>query len=114
MQLIMEALDAMMHRREFCSVDGHDSLSRKIVALHLIHDQWCTEVMQFSQLVLNRPGILHSLSIMNPLARAGKEVCDPKVIMPQCACASEVYGSVCVGASVRVCVVRLLHLLKDQ
>ncbi|XP_064404373.1 E3 ubiquitin-protein ligase RNF213-like isoform X3 [Halichondria panicea] len=72
-QLIMEALDAMTHRNEFCSVDGHESLSRKIVALHLIHGQWSTEVMQFSQLVLNRPGILHSLSIMNPLARAGKE-----------------------------------------
>ncbi len=28
--------------------------------------------------------------------------------MPRCACASEVYGSVCV------CVCRLLQLLKDQ
>ncbi len=79
MQLIMEALDAMTHHNEFCSVDGHESLSRKIVALHLIHGQWSAEVMQFSQLVLNRPGILHSLSEMNSLARAGKEVCVLKI-----------------------------------
>ncbi len=34
------------------------------------------------------------------------------IIMPQCACASEVYGSVFVCLS--VCVCRLLQLHKDQ
>ncbi len=42
------------------------------------------------------------------------------LIMPRCACASEVYGSVfvclcvCVSACVSVCVCRLLQLLKDE
>ncbi len=35
-----------------------------------------------------------------------------KIIMPRCACASEVYGSVFVCLS--VCLCRLLQLLKDQ
>ncbi len=42
------------------------------------------------------------------------------LIMPRCACASEVYGSVfvclcvCVSVYLCVCVCRLLQLLKDQ
>ncbi len=42
------------------------------------------------------------------------------IIMPRCACASEVYGSVlvclcvCVCVCVCVCLCRLLQLLKDQ
>ena len=35
-------------------------------------------------------------------------------IRPRCACASEVYGSVCVCTCVRVCLCRLLQLLKDE
>ncbi len=40
------------------------------------------------------------------------------IIMPRCACASEVYGSVfvcvCVCGCVWVCTCRLLQLLKDE
>ncbi len=40
------------------------------------------------------------------------------IIMPRCACASEVYGSVlvclCVCVCVCLCLCRLLQLLKDQ
>ncbi len=38
------------------------------------------------------------------------------IIMPRCACASEVYGSVfvCLCVCVSVCLCRLLQLLKDQ
>ncbi len=36
------------------------------------------------------------------------------VIMPRCACASEVYGSVFVCVCVCACLCRLLQLLKDQ
>ncbi len=40
------------------------------------------------------------------------------IIMPRCACASEVYGSVfvcvCVSVCLSVCLCRLLQLLKDQ
>ncbi len=39
-------------------------------------------------------------------------VCVLGIIMPRCACASEVYGSVFV--CVCVCLCRLLQLLKDQ
>ena len=66
-QLIMDALDAMTHHPDLCSVDGHESLSRRIVALHLVYNQCSTEVLQFSQLVLQRPGILKSLSKMNSI-----------------------------------------------
>ncbi len=38
------------------------------------------------------------------------------IIMPRCACASEVYGSVfvCLCVCVCVCLCRLLQLLKDE
>ncbi len=46
------------------------------------------------------------ISLLNNYADTFKAVC----IMPRCACASEVNGSVCVS----VCLCRLLQLLKDQ
>ena len=67
-QLIMDELDAMTHHPDLCSVDGHESLSRRIVTLHLVYNQCSTEVLQFSQLVLQRPGILKSLSKMNSIS----------------------------------------------
>ena len=36
------------------------------------------------------------------------------IVMPRCACASEVYGSVCMCVCVCVRVCRVLQLLKDQ
>ena len=64
-QLIMDELDSMTHHPDLCSVDGHESLSHRIVTLHLVYNQCSTEVLQFSQLVLQRPGILKSLSKVN-------------------------------------------------
>ena len=46
-------------------VDGHKSLSHKIVALHLVYSQCSSKVLQFGQLVLHIPGILQSLSNTN-------------------------------------------------
>ncbi len=68
----MDALDTMTHRNDFCCVDGHESLSRKIVALHLVHGQCSSKVLQFGQLVLYRPGILRSLSRRDPFKWAGE------------------------------------------
>ena len=42
-------------------MDGHECLSHKIVALHLVYSQCSTEVLQFGQLVQHRPGIIRSL-----------------------------------------------------
>ena len=67
-QLIMVELDAMTHHPDLCSMDGHESLSRRILALHLVYNQCSTEVLQFSQLVLQRPGILKSLSKMSSIS----------------------------------------------
>ncbi len=68
----MDALDTMTYRNDLCSVDGHESLSRKIVALHLLHGQCSSKVLQFGQLVQYRPGILRSLSRKDPTERTGE------------------------------------------
>ena len=68
----MNALDNMTHHNDFCSVDGHESLSRKIVALHLVHGQCSSKVLQFGQIVLHRPNILRSLSNKDSLRVAGQ------------------------------------------
>ena len=70
----MNALDTMTHQNDFCSVDGHELLSHKIVALHLVHDQCSSKVLQFGQLVLHRPGILRSLSNKDTFIGAAGEV----------------------------------------
>ncbi len=70
----MDSLNALTHCDVLCSVDGHESFTRKIVALHLVYSQYSSEILQFGQLVLHRPGILSSLFEMYPSARAGKEV----------------------------------------
>ncbi|XP_064403130.1 E3 ubiquitin-protein ligase RNF213-like isoform X2 [Halichondria panicea] len=72
-KLIMNALDNMTHHNDFCSVDGHESLSRKIVALHLVHGQCSSKVLQFGQIVLHRPSILRSLSNKDSFRVAGQD-----------------------------------------
>lgn len=59
----MDALDALTH--DF--VNGHMSLSRKIIALHLVYSKCSSNVLQFGQLVSHRPGILRSLRYVDPL-----------------------------------------------
>ncbi len=68
----MDALDAVTHREDFCSVGGIESLTCKIVALHLVHGQCSSDVLRFGQLVLYRPGILRSLSNKDAFRRAGE------------------------------------------
>ncbi len=58
----MNALNTLTHCTNFLSVDGHLSLSRKIVALHLVYGQCSSKLLQFGQLVSHRPAILRSLS----------------------------------------------------
>lgn len=70
-QLIADALDTMTQAAEFHSIDGQESLVQKIIALHLVYKQCHSEVLQFGQLVLHRPGILKSLSDMPPSDRTG-------------------------------------------
>ncbi len=70
-QLIMDALDALTRSTSFYSIDGHVSLSRKILALHLVYSQCSSEVLQFGQLVSHRPSILRSLFNVPPFVRAG-------------------------------------------
>lgn len=69
----MNALNTLTHCTNFLSVDGHLSLSRKIVALHLVYGQCSSKLLQFGQLVSHRPAILRSLSNLDPLA-IGEEV----------------------------------------
>ena len=71
LQLIADTLDAMTGAPGLCSMDGHESLIRKIIAVHLVYRQCRSEVLQFGQLVLHRPGILKSLSDMSLSDRAG-------------------------------------------
>ena len=61
----MNALTVMNHNPDLCSMDGHESLPHKIVALHIVYSQCSTEVLQFGQLVQHRPGILRSLLSTN-------------------------------------------------
>ena len=68
----MNALDNVTHHNDFCFVDGHKSLSRKIVALHLVHGQCSSKVLQFGQIVLHRPSILRSLSNKDSFRVAGQ------------------------------------------
>ncbi len=65
------------------------------------------------------PGTTHVHVFLVCTAFTTKSQALGTIFMPRCACASEVYGSVCcacvcVCVCVRVCLCRLLQLLKNQ
>ena len=55
------ALDEMVHDDDFGSIDGHDTLIRRIAALHVVYMFNKSQVMWFGQLVSQKPGIMLAL-----------------------------------------------------
>ena len=60
-QLIEVSLDEMVHDDDFGSIDGHDTLIRRIAALHVVYMFNKSQIMWFGQLVSQRPGIMLAL-----------------------------------------------------
>ena len=51
----------MVHNEDFSSVDGHDTLIRRIAALHVVYMFSKSQIMWFGQLVSQKPGIMLAL-----------------------------------------------------
>ena len=60
-QLISEALNSLVHGPEFATIDGHESLTRRIAALHVVYHFARPHVFWFGQLVSHLPGIMTTL-----------------------------------------------------
>ena len=51
----------MIHNEKFSSVDGHDTLIRRISSLHVVYMFSKSQIMWFGQLVSQKPGIMLAL-----------------------------------------------------
>ena len=51
----------MIHNEKFSSVDGHDTLIRRISSLHVVYMFSKPQIMWFGQLVSQKPGIMLAL-----------------------------------------------------
>ena len=51
----------MVHDDEFSSISGHDTLIRRIAALHVVYMFSKSQIMWFGQLVSQKPGIMLTL-----------------------------------------------------
>jgi hypothetical protein len=51
----------MVHNEDFSSVDGHDTLIRRVASLHVVYMFSKAQIMWFGQLVSQKPGIMLSL-----------------------------------------------------
>ena len=51
----------MVHNEDFSSVDGHDTLIRRIATLHVTYMFSKSQIMWFGQLVSQKPGIMLAL-----------------------------------------------------
>ena len=51
----------MVHNEEFSSMDGHDTLIRRIASLHVVYMFSKPQIMWFGQLVSQKPSILLAL-----------------------------------------------------
>ena len=60
-QLISDALDSLVHGPEFASIDGHESLTGRIAALHIVYHFSRPQVFWFGQLVSHLPGTMTTL-----------------------------------------------------
>ena len=62
MQLIERALSNLTHSTEdFASIDGHESLTRRIAAVHVIHHTYQSHLFWFGQLTSHMPGVMVTL-----------------------------------------------------
>ena len=60
-QLILGALDALVHGEQFCSVDGNFTLLQRIAALHVVFLRNESKILWFGLLVSLHPKIMGSL-----------------------------------------------------
>jgi hypothetical protein len=51
----------MVHNEDFSSVDGHDTLIRRVASLHVVYMFSKPQIMWFGQLVSQIPSIMDSL-----------------------------------------------------
>ena len=51
----------MVHNEEFSSMDGHDTLIRRVASLHVVYMFSKPQIMWFGQLVSQKPGIMLAL-----------------------------------------------------
>ena len=51
----------MVHHEDFSSVDGRDTLIRRIASLHVVYMFSKSQIMWFGQLVSQKPGIMLAL-----------------------------------------------------
>ena len=51
----------MVHNEDFSSMDGHDTLIRRIASLHVVYMFSKSQIMWFGQLVSQKPGIMLAL-----------------------------------------------------
>ena len=51
----------MIHSDDFSSMDGHDTLIRRIASLHVVYMFSKSQIMWFGQLVSQKPGIMLAL-----------------------------------------------------
>ena len=51
----------MIHNKDFSSVDGHDTLIKRISSLHVVYMFSKSQIMWFGQLVSQKPGIMLAL-----------------------------------------------------
>ena len=62
MQLIERALNCLIHfTEEFATIDGHESFTRRIAALHVVHHTYQSHLLWFGQLASHMPGVLVTL-----------------------------------------------------
>ena len=62
MQLIAKALSGIVHSTEvFSSIRGHESLTCRIAALHVVHQPHRSHILWFGLLASHMPGVLVTL-----------------------------------------------------
>ena len=77
MQLIEKALNGLTHSTEdFASIDGHESLTRRIAAVHVIHHTYQSHLFWFGQLASHMPGVMVTLNSEQRVSdNSGEMVC---------------------------------------
>ena len=60
-QLIGEALNSLVHGPDFATIDGHESLTSRVAALHVVYHFARPQVLWFGQLVSHLPGTMTTL-----------------------------------------------------
>ena len=63
LQLIAEALNALLHGDNFCSIDGNVTLIGRVASLHLVYQQNQVQVMWFGLLTAHSPRSMLNIRI---------------------------------------------------